>query len=208
MKTCSRGLHQYESNPARRGCRECHKATAKVYAQRPEGRRAQVVATQKWQRNNPEKNAANISAFSARRRTDEWRAARRERRRWTSEDAAKYRAWRESNPQKAREKYSRWSKANPEKVREKSRVRRARLKVGVGQRIGEPQLEALYEKQGGLCAYCSRSLDNGRHLDHRTPIARGGHHELANLSWSCPPCNLRKSTKTAEEFVAAMECAA
>jgi 5-methylcytosine-specific restriction endonuclease McrA len=37
-------------------------------------------------------------------------------------------------------------------------------------------------------------------VDHRTPIARGGRHQLDNLAVSCAPCNSAKGKLTEAEF--------
>jgi len=53
------------------------------------------------------------------------------------------------------------------------------------------------------CVYCniSLSLKNVKpHLDHKTPLARGGNHEIGNLQWTCSTCNQRKWRKTDKEF--------
>lgn len=51
------------------------------------------------------------------------------------------------------------------------------------------------------CEYCGVELrGSGVHLEHRRPIARGGTNHRSNLGFSCEPCNLRKGTRTAEEF--------
>lgn len=52
----------------------------------------------------------------------------------------------------------------------------------------------------GVCAYCPTPL--GRyHLDHMTPIVRGGTSDPQNLALACPTC-LRKHAQTADEFLA------
>jgi len=39
------------------------------------------------------------------------------------------------------------------------------------------------------------------HVDHKTPLTRGGNNSPENLCCACPSCNFRKGTKTAEEFI-------
>jgi hypothetical protein len=74
-------------------------------------------------------------------------------------------------------------------------------------------LHRLYQRQGGLCAYCGRlmtwpsdgALRAGRHhpevrevlsrritLDHVVPSVRGGAHVEANFVAACHPCNSAK----------------
>lgn len=59
--------------------------------------------------------------------------------------------------------------------------------------------EILFLEQEGICFYCKFSLEES-HLEHKVPISRGGLHDRSNLCLSCPDCNLRKGTKTVEEF--------
>lgn len=61
--------------------------------------------------------------------------------------------------------------------------------------------EEIYNKSGGKCSYCGKSIKiYDMHVDHVTPISRGGKHEPANCVCSCKDCNLEKSTRNASEF--------
>jgi hypothetical protein len=58
----------------------------------------------------------------------------------------------------------------------------------------------LEARAGGRCEYCRmhQALQGATfHLEHIVPRSRGGSSEPANLAWSCPGCNLRKSDRTA-----------
>lgn len=63
------------------------------------------------------------------------------------------------------------------------------------------QLLQLLEEQDNRCYYCDRDLDEW-HQEHMTPLSRGGSDDISNIAISCPSCNLKKNTKTAEEFLA------
>ncbi len=52
-----------------------------------------------------------------------------------------------------------------------------------------------------LCYYCEGFVKSDYHVDHMTPLSRGGNNEQDNICISCPTCNLRKNRKTAEEFI-------
>lgn len=67
-------------------------------------------------------------------------------------------------------------------------VRRSRTR----ERLPDGTRQRLFLKQQGKCAFCRRSIQNGCHLDHIIPLARGGKHEALNLQLLCKPCNLRK----------------
>lgn len=59
----------------------------------------------------------------------------------------------------------------------------------------------MYEDQQGLCAYCETPLFGTYHIDHMLPLSRGGRNDWVNLAITCPPCNMQKHDKTAEEFM-------
>lgn len=50
------------------------------------------------------------------------------------------------------------------------------------------------------CAYCGEPLGATWHVDHMTPLHRGGTNDAANLMPACPPCNGWKATYTVEEY--------
>jgi len=60
-------------------------------------------------------------------------------------------------------------------------------------------LDELFLEQKGTCYICSQDLTQLKrknvHLDHITPLARGGRHILDNVAWSCSSCNLSKGDK-------------
>lgn len=56
--------------------------------------------------------------------------------------------------------------------------------------------KAVYERDGGVCRYCSKSLEwSDYHCDHIEPVKRGGTDDFSNLAASCRPCNLSKAAK-------------
>ncbi len=61
-------------------------------------------------------------------------------------------------------------------------------------------IKDLYATQGGSCYYCSVDIEAGYHIEHMTPLSRGGRNDVSNICLACAPCNLSKHTKTAEEF--------
>jgi len=52
----------------------------------------------------------------------------------------------------------------------------------------------ILDRDGARCRYCGRT-DGPLHIDHITPIARGGSNELANLQVLCAPCNRAKGAR-------------
>ncbi|WP_415940410.1 HNH endonuclease [Streptomyces sp. 039-1] len=55
----------------------------------------------------------------------------------------------------------------------------------------------LFARWGGRCCYCDRPAE---HVDHVTPISKGGRDVLANVVPSCAPCNLDKSDRSLAEW--------
>lgn len=74
----------------------------------------------------------------------------------------------------------------------------------------EAELEAVFEKTQGYCAYCGKQLSwsnygisggrGGWEVDHQNPRARGGSDYLRNLSAACIPCNRDKRDRTAQSY--------
>lgn len=82
----------------------------------------------------------------------------------------------------------------------KGAERRA-LKHSLDKHYTTEDVEEKYLDQEGLCYYCGVDLrKTGFHEEHKTPLSRGGANDKENICLSCPPCNLRKNTKTEEEF--------
>lgn len=73
-------------------------------------------------------------------------------------------------------------------------------RTGRGDRITATDLLQMRSRQKNRCFYCKEKLDK-YHLEHKTPLSRGGTHTKANVCLACRDCNLRKHTMTAEEFL-------
>lgn len=96
-----------------------------------------------------------------------------------------------------------WNKANPEKAAKTKRVsvrnRRARL-ANVEGTHNARDIDRLYTEQEGRCFYCGITLFDDYHVDHITPVSRGGANSSDNLAITCSECNQNKSDKTVEEW--------
>lgn len=121
-----------------------------------------------------------------------------EARRKTKERALhRRRAWKERN----------WDRVEAYEIRHGARRRTRELGENVDDgTVTVNFLRSLKRTQGGLCYYCGSELNFGKkgevHLDHKTPIQRGGLHTATNIVYSCRQCNQKKGTKTEEEFLA------
>lgn len=61
----------------------------------------------------------------------------------------------------------------------------------------------LLAMQDGLCWYCGCDLHDQPetpHVEHQTPLCRGGVDALENLVMACEPCNLSKGRRTVDEY--------
>lgn len=61
------------------------------------------------------------------------------------------------------------------------------------------QRNQIFERDEGKCRYCQGQIlyDEPWHIDHITPVAKGGTNDPENLTLSCVACNLKKGTKDA-----------
>lgn len=68
-----------------------------------------------------------------------------------------------------------------------------------------PKRAIVFAKNNGKCFYCDDQLeiDGEWHIEHKTPKSKGGSNDLENLVPACPSCNLKKSAKTAKQFLEA-----
>jgi hypothetical protein len=73
--------------------------------------------------------------------------------------------------------------------------RRRALKVRAGGSFTAAQIEDLFKKQRGKCAWCAARLGDDFHRDHKVPIARGGSNFITNIELLCKTCNLKKHAK-------------
>ena len=78
-------------------------------------------------------------------------------------------------------------------------------------RINRPESwrRSFIARHGARCHYCNRagSLDEGPgqrpwHVDHMTPLARGGADSEENLTLACKRCNISKHATPYEDFKA------
>lgn len=117
---------------------------------------------------------------------------------------SKWFAERSTTPSEKRKTYRPAYKLSPEeraaKILERSRrghlVRRAAGKAPPKYDLGRMMCE-----QDGKCAYCGELLSGPYHIDHKTPVSRGGTNDVSNLHLTCPRCNMKKGAMTHEEFL-------
>jgi len=132
---------------------------------------ATLAVNRKWRVSNRER--VNAIAAAGRARSSPERIA--ERRRY---GVASKKAWRQANPELAREE-----------SRCLIQAQRAKAK-GVPGKVTRVEMTERLALFGGCCAYCG---DEGRQsLDHFIPMAAGGWHVASNLVPACLACNRSK----------------
>jgi hypothetical protein len=63
-----------------------------------------------------------------------------------------------------------------------------------------PTKRLIYERDGGMCAYCGKSIPySAATVDHVVPLSQGGESTWDNLVNCCSSCNQRKSNRTPEQ---------
>ena len=108
--------------------------------------------------------------------------------------------WRAEHKELHRARARRFHEQNPESGKVSRHRRRARI-AKAGGRFTAEDIRNMYATQGAKCYYCSISIEDGYHIDHMLPISRCGTNSPENLCLACAPCNFKKHTKTAEEFI-------
>ena len=143
----------------------------------------------KWRLTNKE----YVKSYMQKYRAENKQKSAEQEKQYRQQNHARYQQW-----------WREWDKANPEKVRVKHHKRRARL-LGNGGAFTADELSERFEAQEGRCYYCGRllyaSFDRDIHVDHKTPLARGGSNEISNIALACSACNFSKGAKTEEEYL-------
>jgi 5-methylcytosine-specific restriction endonuclease McrA len=89
-----------------------------------------------------------------------------------------------------------WRSKNKEKMKSLKAKRRT-LIIGntKGDHYTAQDAKRIKKQQGGKCLNCKADLGDGGHIDHITPLARGGENTKYNIQWLCATCNMRKNRK-------------
>jgi 5-methylcytosine-specific restriction endonuclease McrA len=200
MKRCADCLQYFPATPeyfnrdkARKDgfnpyCRDCRKARRAVeYAKNPQPAKERAS---KWYTANHER------ALAYRR---ERRATHREQ---LNREAAEYR---ERNRDAINSKIRAYKRevyfpANRDKYRVWDLARRARKQQASGAHTAA-EINALYERQHGRCAYCGCELNGKYEVDHVIPLSRGGANDATNLALACRTCNRSKGTRLLSEWL-------
>lgn len=78
-------------------------------------------------------------------------------------------------------------------------MRRRDINFSVSER--EEYRVMLLRRDGSICFYCRTELGEDYHIDHKTPVVKGGaSRDLDNLALACKQCNQEKHNKDLEEY--------
>lgn len=196
---CERGIRTY--------CRDCRKAKdAKYRAKNHKGVDGRVASNRN---RHPKRDAEYIRArnreYHRRYRETHEEYVREKERSYYQQNRERIlliqEQYRRMNPEKRAEQVKRWGQDNLDKRRVYQQRRRARKILQSGEPYAADDIEQMYSEQGGFCHYCQSELAE-YHIEHQTPISRGGVDGLKNIVLACPPCNISKGAKTEKEFMA------
>jgi len=86
---------------------------------------------------------------------------------------------------------------NPDGFKDRASLRKARKRAATVETVSRRE---VYRRGGGRCYMCLEPIAfEDMHLEHATPLSRGGSHSYQNCRPSCESCNLSKGAKTFEE---------
>lgn len=77
---------------------------------------------------------------------------------------------------------------------------KARKKNAQGTHTGK-DIDIQFRSQRGKCWHCGKKLDpDDYHVDHLTPLSRGGSNAADNIVITCPHCNMSKNDRLTHEW--------
>jgi 5-methylcytosine-specific restriction endonuclease McrA len=172
---------------------------ARKYATYAEAQAAQRAQVREWIR----RRKSELGPFA--HWTTFWRSVaahlRREGVKALGESAPPFRKKRRKRERGASRVYARLDIHKALAGRFRSMVRRSNYRLFYTLSEYRAHILGLLSANHFLCPYCRERLEGAAfHVDHKTPIRRGGDDALANLQPICADCNSRKGNLTHEEF--------
>jgi len=195
-KKCSHGVDAL--------CLACRKIQQKERREQPGYKERQKRLSDEWYQKNKEIVKQRSREYRHEHR-DEIRERRREStrayRKANNDKRTEYnRQWRSEHRTHTRERDRKWRQRNIDRARSYGIHRYAREKNAPGN-YDASDIRRIFDEQTGLCAYCKRDLiETGYHVDHITPLTKGGTNYPDNLCLSCPKCNVNKNARTPEQW--------
>lgn len=194
-KPCRRG-HVAPRYSCGGACVECQNLAGKALYKRDRVERLKRHAA--YRASNRELLSQRFKAFYQANKERRAEGYRRYREKNRDKEAARHIRYRMGNLQACKEREKLYRISNRVKLRVKW-ARRRSVKAGAEGAHAVSDIARLAELQRGCCANCRCRLLRF-HVDHITPLSRGGSNWPNNLQLLCPPCNLRKHAKTPERW--------
>ena len=144
----------------------------------PEQRKRRYEATQRWRDKNQERIKAYRKAYYQKTR-DKYLPLNNK--------------WNHDNKERASAVFKKYVKEHPAERALLNGARRAKT-------TNKIRLEEIENWHSRICGICKLIIEDKYHLDHKTPLARGGLHVVENLQLTHPSCNMRKGQKLDEEY--------
>lgn len=125
-----------------------------------------------------------------------------------SSSTERTRAWRQRNPDRAKEHKRTWYEGNKDAhnryARERRRTSRGRAEHAARERLRKRSLpvgtvDYMEVLSADPCSYCG---EIGGTVDHIEPLARGGAASWQNLTAACRKCNASKNARSLLVFLA------
>lgn len=88
-----------------------------------------------------------------------------------------------------------WQNANPDLVAAYKNTNKSRRRASTSEGMTGAELLAWKAAQPKVCYWCSKPCPKKYHVDHYSPLSKGGAHAAENLVIACSTCNLRKHAK-------------
>lgn len=108
--------------------------------------------------------------------------------------------YRHRNPERRAQQRRGWAERNRHVQQANSHTHTLRVRYpDQAEKISPRELaEWILPRRGQPCPYCKAPAS---HIDHRTPLSRGGEHVFVNLQMVCEICNRAKGALTEIEFL-------
>jgi 5-methylcytosine-specific restriction endonuclease McrA len=178
---------KYKGKYHSRECSACRSARQKInYLNNIDHKKAQD--RERYYKDIEKSRAANRSVY--------------ERRKLKARKECTDRYWAnlEVHRKRQRDFKKKWAKEHPFESKLHSKKQRAQKRNAQTEPITKKQIENLFSSQRGRCPICKKKLDK-YHIDHVTPLSKGGAHSVKNFQLLCPPCNLAKSNHDPIDFM-------
>lgn len=173
-------------------CKQCvqerSSITSKAYYEK--NKKEIIKRTSETQRKNREK----YNEYSKKWRSRNIKKSLENCRKWREKNKDYATKHRENNIEKYKEYERRYNSTEKGKINAKNKNSKRREFVKNGS-LSNSEIIKL-RKKTNKCYWCNSIIvENNFHIDHYTPLSKGGKHDINNIVIACPTCNLKKCSK-------------